>query len=101
MTKELKTLYNECRANSCIEHATGIMEDEKAPENLSKKISTISLSGVDKKVTIWTFVIPFCFSQNRQDDYSQSFNCVPKESKLANRMGDIIVFQYVISCVLR
>ncbi|KAB5532206.1 hypothetical protein DKX38_018876 [Salix brachista] len=50
MTKELKTLYNECRANSCIEHATGIMEDEKAPENLSKKISTISLSGVDKKV---------------------------------------------------
>jgi signal recognition particle subunit SRP68 len=54
MTKELKTLYNECRANSCIEHATGIMEDEKAPENLSKKISTISLSGVDKKVTIWT-----------------------------------------------
>ena len=51
MTKELKTLYNECRANSCIEHATGIMEDEKAPENLSKKISTISLSGVDKKVT--------------------------------------------------
>jgi hypothetical protein len=30
------------------------MEDEKAPENLSKKISTISLSRVDKKVTIWT-----------------------------------------------
>ncbi|KAF9671777.1 hypothetical protein SADUNF_Sadunf12G0083900 [Salix dunnii] len=50
MTKELKTLYNECRANSCIEHATGIMEDEKAPENLSNKISTMSLSGVDKKV---------------------------------------------------
>ncbi|KAJ6339464.1 hypothetical protein OIU77_007432 [Salix suchowensis] len=48
--KELKTLYNECRANSCIEHATGIMEHEKVSENLSKKVSTISLSGVDKKV---------------------------------------------------
>ncbi|KAJ6410511.1 hypothetical protein OIU84_007288 [Salix udensis] len=50
MIKELKTLYNECRANSCIEHATGIMEHEKVSENLSKKVSTISLSGVDKKV---------------------------------------------------
>ncbi|XP_002511095.3 signal recognition particle subunit SRP68 isoform X1 [Ricinus communis] len=50
MVKELKTLYNECRSNSCIEHASGIMEDEKAPENLSKKVSAISLSGGDKKV---------------------------------------------------
>ncbi|KAG6746238.1 hypothetical protein POTOM_050769 [Populus tomentosa] len=48
--KELRTLYNECRANSCIEHATGIMEHEKVSENLSKKVSTISLGGVDKKV---------------------------------------------------
>ncbi|XP_022736311.1 signal recognition particle subunit SRP68 isoform X1 [Durio zibethinus] len=50
MIKELKTLYDECRSYSCIEHATGIIEEEKAPENLSKKISTISLSGADKKV---------------------------------------------------
>ncbi|XP_021905502.1 signal recognition particle subunit SRP68 [Carica papaya] len=50
LIKELKTLCNECRANSCIEHAMGIIEEEKAPENLSKKISTISLSGSDKKV---------------------------------------------------
>ncbi|KAK8680219.1 hypothetical protein V6N13_109171 [Hibiscus sabdariffa] len=49
MIKELKTLYDECRAYSCIEHATGIIEEVKAPENLSKKISTISLSGADKK----------------------------------------------------
>ncbi|OIT33250.1 PREDICTED: signal recognition particle subunit SRP68 [Nicotiana attenuata] len=50
MIKELKTLYNESRSNSCIEHAKGIMEEEKAPENLSKKISNISLNGTDKKV---------------------------------------------------
>ncbi|OMO52364.1 putative Signal recognition particle 68 kDa protein [Corchorus olitorius] len=50
MIKELKTLCDECRSYSCIEHATGIIEEQKAPENLSKKISTISLSGTDKKV---------------------------------------------------
>ncbi|CAB4280412.1 unnamed protein product [Prunus armeniaca] len=48
--EELKILYDECRSNSCIEHATGIMEELKAPENLSKKISSINLTGVDKKV---------------------------------------------------
>ncbi|PIN13749.1 Signal recognition particle, subunit Srp68 [Handroanthus impetiginosus] len=48
--KELKTLYNDCRSNICIEHATGIMEEEKAPENLSKKISSMSLAGNDKKL---------------------------------------------------
>ncbi|CAN8264722.1 unnamed protein product [Cochlearia groenlandica] len=47
---ELKTLSKECRANSCIEHAIGIMEEEKAPENLSKKISTISLNDTAAKV---------------------------------------------------
>ncbi|WRX19508.1 Signal recognition particle subunit SRP68 - like 1 [Theobroma cacao] len=50
MIKELKTLYDECRSYSCIEHATGIIEEEKAPENLSKKISIISLNGAHKKV---------------------------------------------------
>ncbi|KAL6584588.1 hypothetical protein OROMI_003877 [Orobanche minor] len=48
--KELKMLYSDCRSNICIEHATGIMEEEKAPENLSKKISSISLTGRDKKI---------------------------------------------------
>ncbi|KAL7244547.1 hypothetical protein ACSBR2_000016 [Camellia fascicularis] len=47
MIKELKMLYDDSRSNSCIEHATGIIEEEKAPENLSKKISTISLTGAD------------------------------------------------------
>ncbi|KAG8388156.1 hypothetical protein BUALT_Bualt02G0096600 [Buddleja alternifolia] len=47
---ELKILYNDCRSNSCIEHATGIMEEEKAPENLSKIISSISLTGKDRKL---------------------------------------------------
>ncbi|CAA0811302.1 signal recognition particle-related / SRP-related [Striga hermonthica] len=46
--KDLKMLYNDCRSSICIEHATGVMEEEKAPENLSKKISSISLT--DKKV---------------------------------------------------
>ncbi|GER54207.1 signal recognition particle subunit SRP68 [Striga asiatica] len=45
--KDLKMLYSDCRSSICIEHATGVMEEEKAPENLSKKISGISLT--DKK----------------------------------------------------
>lgn len=48
--KELKMLCEECRSNSCIEHAKGIMEEVKAPENLSKKISNMSLAGADKKL---------------------------------------------------
>lgn len=50
MVKELKVLCEECRSNICIEHATGIMEELKAPENLSQKISNISLTGAGKKV---------------------------------------------------
>ncbi|KAB1217532.1 Signal recognition particle subunit SRP68 [Morella rubra] len=48
--KELKMLCDECRSNSCIEHAKGIMEEVKAPENLSKKISNMSLTGADNKL---------------------------------------------------
>ncbi|KAK2974189.1 hypothetical protein RJ640_021480 [Escallonia rubra] len=50
MVKDLKTLSNDSRSNSCIEHAIGIMEEEKAPENLSEKISSISLTGNEKKL---------------------------------------------------
>ncbi|PSR95974.1 Signal recognition particle subunit like [Actinidia chinensis var. chinensis] len=50
MAKELKTLCDDSRSSSCIEHATGIIEEEKAPETLSKRISTISLTGADKKL---------------------------------------------------
>ena len=49
---ELKTLHQQCRSNICIEHATGILEEQKGPENLSKKISTLSLTGADKKVCL-------------------------------------------------
>ncbi|CAI0548037.1 unnamed protein product, partial [Linum tenue] len=45
MMKELKGLYSECRSSSCIEHALGIMEEEKVPENLSTRVSALSLSG--------------------------------------------------------
>ncbi|GFZ11908.1 signal recognition particle-related [Actinidia rufa] len=50
MVKELKTLCEDSRSSSCIEHATGIIEEEKAPDTLSKRISTISLTGADKKM---------------------------------------------------
>lgn len=46
---DLKTLVDSCRSQCCIEHATGILEEEKAPEKLSKGVSSISLSGVEKK----------------------------------------------------
>ncbi|KGN66541.1 signal recognition particle subunit SRP68 isoform X1 [Cucumis sativus] len=49
LIEELKTLIEECRVNSCVEHATGIIEEAKAPENLSKKISNMSLTGAEKK----------------------------------------------------
>ncbi|XP_047337601.1 signal recognition particle subunit SRP68 [Impatiens glandulifera] len=48
--KELKMLSGNSRSSSCIEHAMGIIEEEKAPEKLSKKISKISLTGAVKKV---------------------------------------------------
>ncbi|KAJ3703277.1 hypothetical protein LUZ61_006982 [Rhynchospora tenuis] len=49
LVEELKALIENCRSSSCIEHATGIMEEEKIPERLSKGVSSISLNG-DKKV---------------------------------------------------
>ncbi|KAK8962898.1 hypothetical protein KSP40_PGU019816 [Platanthera guangdongensis] len=47
--KDLQILSNNCRSNRCIEHATGIMEEENIPEKLSKGVSTISLTGPEKK----------------------------------------------------
>ena len=58
MVEELKTLHQECRSNICIEHATGIMEEQKAPENLSKKISNMSLTEANKKVSISSKMYP-------------------------------------------
>ncbi|KAL8095828.1 uncharacterized protein LOC141692615 [Apium graveolens] len=50
LLKDLKVLYSESRSNSCIEHALGIMELEKAPEKLSEKISAMSLSAKEMKL---------------------------------------------------
>lgn len=50
LINDLKVLSDNCRSNSCIEHATGIMEEEKIPEKLSKGVSNISLTGREKKV---------------------------------------------------
>ena len=65
--KELKMLCDECRSNSCIEHATGIMEEVKAPENLSKRISNMSLTGADKKVLL--SLLFFFFSEEKPNTF--------------------------------
>lgn len=49
LIEDLKVLSDNCRSNSCIEHAAGIMEEERIPEKLSKGVSTISLTGHEKK----------------------------------------------------
>ncbi|KAL5700047.1 hypothetical protein ACHQM5_025546 [Ranunculus cassubicifolius] len=49
MIQELKALYENCRSNICIEHASGIIEEVKAPEKLSKGVASISLTGPIKK----------------------------------------------------
>lgn len=48
LIQDLKALSDNCRSNSCIEHATGIMEEENVPERLSKGVSAMSL-GDDKR----------------------------------------------------
>nr|AFK43644.1 unknown [Medicago truncatula] len=48
MVKELEVLCNECRSNSCIEHALGIMEEKRTQENISEGISNISLTGAER-----------------------------------------------------
>ncbi|KAK9117708.1 hypothetical protein Sjap_016655 [Stephania japonica] len=48
--QELEALYNDCRSNICIEHATGILEQLKASENLSKGVSSLSLNAPEKKL---------------------------------------------------
>jgi hypothetical protein len=71
----LKALIENCRSNSCIEHASGIMEAEKIPERLSKGVSSISLNG-DKKVLPYTsqllffvcsFLLPFVKVRRMKD----------------------------------
>lgn len=48
MIKELEVLCNECRSNSCIEHALGIIEEKRTQENISQGISDISLTGAER-----------------------------------------------------
>ncbi|KAK3118743.1 hypothetical protein QOZ80_9BG0706230 [Eleusine coracana subsp. coracana] len=44
LIQDLKSLSDNCRSSSCIEHATGIMEEESVPLKLSKGVSTMSLA---------------------------------------------------------
>ncbi|RYR44894.1 hypothetical protein Ahy_A08g041170 isoform C [Arachis hypogaea] len=48
MIKDLEELCKQCRSNSCIEHALGIMEENKDQENISERISNISLTGAER-----------------------------------------------------
>ncbi|MQL98407.1 hypothetical protein Taro_031105 [Colocasia esculenta] len=50
LINDLKALIDDCRTNSCIEHAAGIMEEEKAPEELSQGVSSIALAKKGKKI---------------------------------------------------
>ncbi|KAL6875568.1 hypothetical protein ACP4OV_013081 [Aristida adscensionis] len=43
--QDLKSLSDNCRSSSCIEHATGIMEEENVRLGLSEGVSTMSLGG--------------------------------------------------------
>ena len=78
MIRELKNLCKECRSNSCIEHATGIMEELKTPENLSRKISTTSLTGGDKKVYM-------------KDPKAQNVECITTQYKLVKLVLDVVL----------
>ncbi|KAI3944328.1 hypothetical protein MKW92_031496 [Papaver armeniacum] len=51
--QDLEVLYNNSRSNICIEHAAGIMEEEKAPEKLTKGVSNISLAEGGNKADIF------------------------------------------------
>ncbi|XP_025814836.1 signal recognition particle subunit SRP68-like [Panicum hallii] len=53
LIQDLKSLSNNCRSNSCIEHVTGIMEEYSVPLKLSKGVSTISLD--DKTKVLMTY----------------------------------------------
>lgn len=86
--KELETLYNNCRSNICIEHAMGIMENEKDPEDLSKKISTVSISGNDKK--------PEKFLIEKLDSYESAV--ADSSAKIAPRIAAYLpAFQSIAS----
>ncbi|KAM7272999.1 hypothetical protein ACFE04_027663 [Oxalis oulophora] len=100
MIKELKTLYKDCRSSSCIEHATGIMEEEKAPENLSKKISNISIGGSQQKVEKYLVEKLDCYesavgdsnvkSVARIERFPPSFQSIPRNP---------IVLDLAYSCI--
>ncbi|TVU25631.1 hypothetical protein EJB05_28134 [Eragrostis curvula] len=49
LIQDMKSLSDNCRSSSCIEHATGIMEEESVPLKLSKGVSTMSLADNKSK----------------------------------------------------
>ena len=56
MMKELEDLCKESRSNSCIEHALGIREEKRDQENISERISNISLTGAER------VLLAFCYT---------------------------------------
>lgn len=51
-----------------------IKEEEKAPEKLSQKISTMSLTGAHKKVVVWVLYLFLEKKQNPHESRSACFN---------------------------
>ncbi|CAK9177484.1 unnamed protein product [Ilex paraguariensis] len=101
MIKELKVIYNDSRSNSCIEHATGIMEVEKAPENLSKKISTLSITVNDKlekflidKLDTYESTVPDANTKGipRIEVFPPAFPAIPRHSIVRDLAYDSIEF---------
>ncbi|CAH9121506.1 unnamed protein product [Cuscuta epithymum] len=76
IVNELKVLSSESRSNGCIEHARGIMELEKASENLSKNISAISLSGNEKKLEKFLMEKLDCY-ESAVGEYSNNRKAAP------------------------
>ncbi|XP_074316501.1 uncharacterized protein LOC141652801 [Silene latifolia] len=101
MMEELRTFHRECRSNICIEHATGIIEEQKVPENLSKKMSNMTLTGADKKdkflaekLDVYEAVIsePNTKAPPRIDAFPPAFQTIPRNPIVLDLAYNMIEF---------
>ncbi|KAK4256902.1 hypothetical protein QN277_006564 [Acacia crassicarpa] len=101
MMKDLEGLCNECRSNSCIEHAMGIMEEKRAPDNLSKGISNMSLTGdkqlekfLTEKLDVYESAVgdPNVKSAPRIVAFPPAFTAVPRNPIVLDLAFDVIDF---------
>ncbi|KAK7251044.1 hypothetical protein RIF29_33913 [Crotalaria pallida] len=105
MVKELEDLGNEC---SCIEHALGIMEENKTQKTLLERVSYISLTGAERNSIrycggyrgmrlsmVWMVSHQNCHHQNlshhhillqRGAELQSSIICLKRRSKINEKM---------------